>query len=62
MSDRPPSVWPDFNHNGIPDLEEPAVLRAVWSVAVFLVRALSPNHTIIRKGVEQIEAARRPGP
>jgi len=45
----------DLNDNGVEDYKEPWLWRSAWTVIAFLVKALAPSHTIIRRGVEAVD-------
>lgn len=49
-----PDHW-DANKNGIPDWRDPAYLRPLWWGLCLVVRAFAPAHTIVRRGVEDID-------
>ena len=51
----------DLNQNGIPDYQEAFFYRAVWNVTKTLVRTFCPPHTLVRRGVEALDAAMRSG-
>lgn len=51
--------WLDLNRNGIADYREPAVWQFAWNAFAFLVKVFAPPHTIIARGVNAVETARR---
>ncbi len=47
----------DLNKNGIPDYQETWFYVFLWGFTRSIVRALAPEHTLVRRAVEAIDDA-----